>query len=77
MQEQTLQNNKHYGWTTRIVGKKQVKDLMKQFRGQGYTVVNDGIGYIVSDITGEVLRALPNAVGSNYLVRYEVGLLNV
>lgn len=67
--------------TTRIITTKQVKDLVKQFREMGYTIDKQENApykprYVVTGSQGEVFRALPNAVGSTYLARFETGLIS-
>lgn len=61
--------------TTSIMRTAQVKDIMKQLKANDYDVRHDGNGYIVSDGTKEVLRALPHSTGKHYLVRYDSRLL--
>lgn len=61
--------------TSRILRAKQVKDLVKQFKDNGYNVFNDGIGYIVKLDNVEVFRALPDQTKRTYLVRYQDELI--
>lgn len=65
---------------SKVITTKQTKDLIRQFKDMGYTVeVTENKPYkplyIVTGSQGEVFRAMPNAVGNTYLVRYEKGLI--
>lgn len=62
---------------SKVLQRKMVTGLLRQLRAAGYTVIDDGIGFVASDdVLGEVFRALPMHEDRRcYLVRYMDGLI--